>query len=439
MREAVTYPLNPVDNVLLATHESLRQRGYCGLNVMLIADLEGPLDCPSLCEAVRRLGRHYPALSARIRLTRFGGRAYWEIAPDAELEKAVEYEHHLANPSATDVDEPLRRALNHPLDPREGPYLRLVHVEMGPERHRLGLRWPHFLMDMEGGHLLFRELHAVLSDQPVTLGADPTAVLVRPYAHTFASSLLRAWQGRLRYAYLDGLHQPRLVARPDDGQKIVGFVVRHYDASRRARFEALARARTAPGPLRYTRALMVSCGRVYTRMARERGRPRERYLFSHALPVPRAGPRPGVHGNYVVIPWIAFTGMDLQDRARADAVALRQFQAHLDRGWNEAVWEMLRAAQRWPLSTLAWLMGHRIPRAAAGCTSYRFGDNLTRFGAARITNLSGAGPMNCHPGWLIGHVTFRDTMTLSITYFEDYLNSASVHEFLDRLEQEIFT
>jgi hypothetical protein len=434
---ALSYPLNPVDNALLATHESLRRRGYCGLSVMLIADLEGPLDPTALAAAARKLGRSYPALSAHVRFTPITRRAYWHIAANAALDEAVEYEHHVIDPKVQDVDAPLRQTLDDSVDPSQGPQLRLVHVQTAPDRHRLGLRWSHPLMDMEGGHLLLRELHALMCDEPLTLSGDPRAAIPRPYQWRFPRSLTRVWQGRFRHAYHDLFRQPRIVAKPDDAKTTCGFHLRRYDAAFRKQFEATARRRVSPGPLLYTRALMIGIARTYVRMATERGRPREHYLFSHALPVPRQGSRPGVHGNHVIIPWIVFASDNLADWARADAVAVPQFREYVEGKGIEATWEMYRATQRWPFPLTLAVTTHRIPRGAAGCTSYRFGDQTTRLGIARITNLAGAGPMNCHPGWLVGNTTFGDTMSISLTHFADYFDAPSVAEFLDQLEQEI--
>ena len=404
---------------------------------MLIADRDGPLEAKALAAAVRKLGAAYPALSAHVRFTPVMRRPYWSVPADAAFEQAVEYEHHLIDAADQDADAPLRRALNDPVDPMAGPQLRLVHVQTSPHRHRLGLRWAHPLMDMEGGHLLFRQLHALLDGEPLTLGQDPRAVLPRPYRWTFPRSFLRVWQGRLRHARYALLRQPRIVARPVDDRKICGFQLRCYDAAFRRRFEEQAKQRTQPGPLRYTRALMVAIARTYLAMAAERGRPRKHYLYSHALPLPRQTPRPGVHGNHVVVPWIAFAEADLADRRLADSAARQQFSAYVSAGRAEAVWEMYRATMRWPFPLTRSLVTHRTPRGAACCTTYYFGDDPARLGPARITNLAGAGPANCHPGWLVGNTTFGKTMSISVTHFNDYFDPPSVAEFMDRLEHEM--
>lgn len=437
MESAITYPLNPVDSVFLAMHESLRQRGYCGLSVMLIADVEGPLNPSELAQGLKRLGQTYPALSAHVRHTPFLRRPYWHVSGDAPLEDAIEYQQHEIKPRADDAEAPLRQALDDPVDPTSGPQLRLVHVRQGQNRHRLGLRWAHPLMDLEGGHLLFRELHAAMCGRPPTLGQDPRAVAPRPYGWGFPRSFLRAWQGRLRYAYHDGFRQARLVATPDTTGRRCDFIRRLYGPDVRRRFEAAARRRMTPGRCLYTRALMVAMGRAYRRMAGEGGRPRGHYLFSQALPVPRPGPRPGVHGNHITVPCMVFKASDLEDWPRADAVATRQFTDYSRKKRQMADWEMYSATARWPFPLTRWIVTHRAPRLAASFTGYRFDESFTELGSAKITNLSAVVSGNCHPGWLLDFTTFRDSMTLSLTFFEDYLDRAGAAKFLDRLEAEM--
>ncbi|MFH1419766.1 MAG: hypothetical protein ABII12_15950 [Planctomycetota bacterium] len=437
MAAAQRYPLNPVDHILLATHESLRRRGYCGLSVVLLADLEGPLDSAALRSAVRRVGRTFPALSARIRFTPIMRRACWEVAGDADTEEAISYEYHKLCVASEDTLAPISRVMGETIDLTHAPHVRLIHVETGKDRHRLGLCWAHPLMDLEGGHVLLRELHAVLCGEPTKLDPDPRATHPRPFKHAFPVSFFRAWQGRFRHAYYDSFRQPRLIGRPDVSHKACGFQTRRYDADFRRRFESIAKERTRPGPLRYTRALLIGIARTYLAMAEDRGRPRDHFLFPQALPVPRPRHRPGVHGNYVTIPWVVFKRSELHDWRCADVAALRQFADYSRKSRDAATWEMFRAMQRWPFAVSRYLSEHRIPRGAAGFTSYRFDDSVTRIGHASITNLAGGGPMNCHPGWIVANTTYGDTMTISLTYFEDYVDPASATEFLDRLELEI--
>lgn len=436
---SLTYPLNPVDFVLLVTHESLRQRGYCGLSVMVVVEAEGELDPRAVSEAARELGRTYPALSARLRCSAVLRRPRWVIDPAARPEEAVAYEHVRTEAGRGEDVDPLSELLDEPVDIRRGPQVKLVHLDSGDGRHRLGLRWAHPLMDFEGGHLLLRSLSEIMEGRPPTLGCDPRAVFPPPFEpRSLHATMRKVWRERWRYVVCDRHHQPRIVKKPEGAPQRCRLALRTYDAERRRRFEELAKERTAPGPLRYSRAMIVALGRAYLKMATDRGRPRPHYIFPLPLPLSRSTARPGVHGNYVTIPWVIFEQSELEDWGRADAAAARQFAAYHEQRMDEATWLMYRAATRWPLPVLSWLMSHRRPRAAAGHTGYQFDDGVTRLGTARITNLAGAGPMNCHPGWMLGRTTYRDKMSLSISYFEDYFDTPSVGDFLDRLEEELF-
>jgi hypothetical protein len=435
---ALAYPLSPVDYVLLVTHESLRQRGYCGLSVMLIADLEGPLRPADLQRALRRLGVCYPALSAHIRYSPVLHRPIWQLEGDEPYEEAVEYEHHVLDPDREDILAPLNRAIDDPVDVHHGRQLRLIHIEMPGERHRLALRWAHPLMDIEGGHALLGALHDLMCDRKPSLDPDPAAAFPDPFSAGFLAGRLRAWQGRLLYAYYDQFRQPRIVQRPETALQSCRIALRTYSGEQRARFEGLAKERTSPGPLRYSRAILVALARAYHLTAKKQGRPRAHYIFPQSLPLPRAGPRPGVCGNYVSIPWIVFAARDLDDRAKADAVAARQLRDFSNKRRDQAMWYMYRAAARWPFGVTQWLTSHRFPRAAAGFTGYQFDSSVTHLGSARVTNLAGAGPMNCHPGWMFGRTTFGDRMNLSISYFEDYFDTPNVERFLELMEQELF-
>lgn len=437
MSAALSYPLNPVDNVLLATHESLRLRGYCGLGVMLIADLEGEICQSEVAEAVRELGRRYPALSAHIRYTGVLGHAYWHIPADPQLENAIEYEYVRLSGGSEDATTWFQQAINDTVDPAHGPQLRLMHVDMGNGRHRMGLRWAHPLMDVEGGYLLFNELHAVLCGREPTLGTDPRTAAARPFNCTIRKSFARTWRGILRHDKFTRYHQPRIVKKQDFAARNCNILIRVFDAEQRGAFEALAKQRCTPGPLLYSRALMIGIARAYLKMATARGRPREHYLFSQSLPLPRQGPRPGLHGNYVTVPWIVFKAAELGDWATADKAAVRQLKEYHEKSYDHAMWELYRATTLWPRAMTRKLVTHRVARGAACCSNYRFPNDLDHMGRAKIVNLYALASANCHPGWLVLYSTFRKSMTLSLTFFEDYMDPQTASDFMDCLREEI--
>lgn len=438
MSRTTSYPLNPADHVLLVTHESLRRRGYCGINVLLVADVHGELPPAELETAIGKLGGLYPALSASLRFSKVRQTPYWCVDSDRQGQRAIEYQVHQVSDDGAAAWEPLNEVLDRAVDLRRGPLLSLVHVRIGRDRHRLGLRWAHPLMDYEGGYRLLGALHDLLCNRTPALGKEPGDVFPAPFGIGFPSSFIRTWQGRWLYAVQDSYRQPRIVKRPEGASRRCRFLTRQYDSGRRRTFQALAKARISPGPLLYSRALLVALARTYKTMSTEQGRPREHFIIPMPLPLPRNGPRPGVFGNYVTIPWIVFSESDLANWSTADAVAARQFREYFEKGLDQATWYMYRAASRWPFGFTRLLTSHRRPRTAVVFTGYQCDGSVTHLGGAKITNLSGAGPPDCHPGWLVGHTTFEDTMSLSITYFEDYVDTPSVAEFFNRFEVEIF-
>jgi hypothetical protein len=419
----IEYPLNPTDNMLLATHESLRRRGYCGLNVILIADVFGPLDPGQLAAAVRRLGRRHPALSARIHYSPLLRRASWRIDADTDLAEAIDYVYCPMDAKTDDFHEPLRAALADSLDPASGPQVRLVHIEQGRWSHRLALRWPQYLMDLEGAHVLLGDLDAVLRGDTSREGSDPTIRPLSPYPCRFPVSLLRVWQGWWRYPRCFGVHQPWLVTKPETPSKSVDFVLRSYAKAFCERFKASAVGRTSPGPQRYTRHLLAGIARTYWRMCHERGRPRDKYHFSYAVSTPRPGGRPALHGNWQTFLSVILKEAELEETALTDAAISRQLQDYTVRHHDEANWHMLRALQRWPFPAARSFLDRQMSGGAAGVTGYCFDESVTQFGEAQITNLSFITTMNCHPGWLVAHSMFGERMSVSISYHDDELPS----------------
>jgi hypothetical protein len=289
---------------------------------------------------------------------------------------------------------------------------------------------------MEGGHFILRALHQLLEGGE--LKPEAPAGPFEPFQLGWLSRITHAWHGRWLYAKYDSYRQPRIVKKPENAVQSCRVQVRTYDSARRLRFKELATRRISPGPLRDSRATIIGLARAYRTMATESGRPREHYLFPNPLPIVRNRSRPALHGNYVTIPFLIFASEDLDHWARADSVATMQLREYQEKGHDAAMWSMYRAASRWPLGLTSLLTTHRRPRAAAGYTGYQFDDSVTRLGEAKITNIAGAGPMDCHPGWLLGRTTFGDSMSLSITYFEDYFDGPNVRKFLDLLERELF-
>lgn len=423
---------------MLATHLDLQQRGYCGLNVLLVADLAGPLDPAALRSAATALVRACPALGATIRHVGLRGRPAWTIAPDADPSAAIEVTH--AAGSGDDADAPILDALNDCVDPHSGSQIRIVHVALDTARHRLAIRWPHHLFDLAGAHRLLHNLHRIMTGgSPIGQGhADSPIETAEPYTLGPIRRFVRTWQGRWRHARLCRARQPRIVPKPDDPSKRADLTWTHLDAGQRDRLQTLARQRLDAGPMLYSRYVLAGIARTYLDICQRKGRPREKYLFSHVQAWPGAEERLAPLGNYLTVPWFEFVPADLADWAATDRAIRRQLAMH-DRGGAEADWAAAHAGARWPFSVVRAVAAHQLPSAAAGATTYRFGDAPTHLGEARIVRLAAAGTMAAHPGWIVAHTTFADELTFCITSFRDYLNAAAAREFLDELATRLLT
>jgi hypothetical protein len=422
--------------MLLATHEALRRRGYCGLNVLLIAEVDGPLRAGDLREAVRAVALAHPALSARLDFTRILRRARWALPTASSPEHAIAFED-LSDVSAGQAAEAALQGLLHEsIYLSRGLGIRIAFQQLDARRSRLALRWPHCFMDLSGAMYLLNELHAVLSGGSPEHGRDGASA-PPPFATPFPLSLWRAARGTARHLSYCLFNQPRLVRKPEGTSPTARFMVRSFGPAERREFERVARERTSEGPMRYSRAVMIAVMRSYLKMSRERGRPRKRLLCSHAMPLPGSDRRTSPYGNHVTLPWIALSADELASWTAADAAARRQLEQYTTRRRDEANWLMLRAAQRWPFPLIRYLARHRHPRGAVGLTSFRFGDRPLRLGPAEITDLTVTGTMNCHPGWIVADSMYRDRFAISIGYFENFVDPLSMREFLDRLERTL--
>ncbi len=433
MSRPVRFPLNAADRLLLELHFSLQERGYCGLNVLLIADLEGPLDPAALQAATERVGRAFPSLSARITYSRFWPRARHQLDPGADPARAILYDHRKT--SESEIPAALNELLNHRFDVTHGPHIILHHLELAPMRHKLALIWTHHLMDLEGAHKLLIELDNALHNRAPTLSPDLNLVPppAMPY-FSFRRHYLN-WRGIFKRVGHAVLSDPRPAAAPESADRSAGFVLRNFTAAETRRFEQLATQRMSPGPMLYTRYLLAAAARACVESP-PTGHPilAGTQLFSHVEPLRHHGPRRGIHGNYLTIPWFKIKDSDAAAWPTIDAALSPQILKYRNEGHVEADWCGMCDLTLYPGPALRKLMRRRASRAVASLTSYRFADAPAILGTARVTNLACAGTMSRDPGIMIARSTFADTMSISVSFFADYLSRDQAAAFLARLE-----
>lgn len=431
----VRFPLNAADRLLLELHLSLQERGYCGLNVLLVADLDGPLDPEALRKAADRVGQAFPSLSARISYSPFWPRARHELNHAANPNRLNAFEHRYLAETEAGAAAALQSLLNHRFDVTRGPHVLLLHLQTAPTRHKLALLWSHHLMDLEGAHRLLIELDNAMSSRPPALSPDLDLTPPPPMPYfCFRRHYLnwRAMISRVRHAIIS---PQRPVKSPPSSDRSAGFVVREFTAAETRRFEHLAKQRVSPGPMRYTRYFLAAAARACVE-APPTGRPTPAgvQLFSHVEPLRHHGPRRGIHGNYLTIPWFKVHDADTRTWAAVDAALSPQVIEYRIDGHVEADWCGMSDLAFYPGPVMRRLMRRRAPRAVASLTSFRFGDAPENLGDARITNLTCAGTMSRDPGIMIARSTFADRMSMSVSYFADYVSRNRAADFLRALE-----
>jgi len=411
----------------------LQERDYCGLNVLLLADLEGPLNPAELRAAAERVGRAFPSLSARITYSPVWPRARHQIDPQTDPARAIDYEHRRV--AEADTGAALNRLMNHRFEVARGPQILLRHLEASPERHTLALVWAHHLMDLEGAHCLLTELGNALADRAPDL--PPDLNLVPPPAMSYFNPRRhflnwKAIAKRVGHA-ISTAPPPIASSAPPD--RSAGYVMRDFTPDQTRSFEQLAARRMSPGPMLYTRYFLASAARACVEAPPngQSSSPGLRY-FSHVEPLRHRGPRRGIHGNYLTIPWFHVPDAESRDWQALDAALTPQVLAYRADGHVEADWCGMSDLGFWPGPALRKLMRRRAPRAGASLTSYRFGKLPAALGAARVRNLSCAGTMSRDPGIMIARSTFADTMSISVSFFADYLAPEKAAAFLDRLD-----
>lgn len=421
--------LNPIDNLFLATHESLQARGYCGLACMLIIELDGPLPAPDLARAISEVSRACPQLFSRIARGGLRSRAC-RASPAGYMTHEIAY---CPQPPATPAErnDLLAQAMNAPMNARRATDVSVLHFIDSPHKHWLGVCWPHYLMDLQGALVLLRQVDLRLRGMALTLRQD--SLPGPPFVSTRGQRMRMGLRWLRQYTHFARLRQPRLAAIPEVADCRPHFLSHELTPEHQARFREKCGSQLAPGPRLYMRGMMIALAREYVRMCRERGRPRDRYLFSHVMPAGDGRARAWPIGNEVVVPWVEFGADDLTDVAHADGVLRRQIgsdaQSCVRTEWTGAAW-----LQAMPFAWLRWLQRSRAPAAAGGLSPIRFDDGLTRLGQAEIANIIPLGTNNAHPGWLLLHSTYQSRANLSLVFYRDFLTVADAREFLARLE-----
>jgi hypothetical protein len=147
-------PLNAIDRSLGAADLGMRARGADGYLLQGHVWFRGRVDEQLLAEAVRRLGRAYPVLTARLVRGRRRRASHWRLRADADC--PFDLAHAPAEDGAICGEA---EALFHsPSDPIEHDPVRFRLLRASSGGDVLLVQWSHVLADGKVGEFILGEL-----------------------------------------------------------------------------------------------------------------------------------------------------------------------------------------------------------------------------------------------------------------------------------------
>lgn len=152
--EAGARPMNPMDSLMAAVNLSLQAMGLSGFETQTLVRLGGRADVGRLRSGIARLGRRYPAVTARL-VEASRGKPRWQGRPGAE---AALVEITLGSASEDAVLEEASRLLSAPHDLAADDAVRfyLLHLPDGSDVFLM--QYNHALMDNNAAVPVLREI-----------------------------------------------------------------------------------------------------------------------------------------------------------------------------------------------------------------------------------------------------------------------------------------
>ncbi|MCM3812990.1 amino acid adenylation domain-containing protein [Streptomyces sp. DR7-3] len=221
-------PLPPLAQGLLF-HSLYDHDGVDPYLVQFVFDLDGTLDADALRDALHRLLRRHPQLSAGVR-SGASGRPVQVVVPDS----AVEW--HEA-PAPEDLEDFLAADRRRRFGLADPPLMRAALLRRSADRHTFVLTTHHLLVDGWSMPILVHELFSLYAGRPL-----PPATPYRDFLDWLATRDARADETAWR-ALLASVDGPTLVGGPGrrGATGARGRVSAELDPGSTARVEALAR------------------------------------------------------------------------------------------------------------------------------------------------------------------------------------------------------
>lgn len=429
-------PLSAYDRLFLAGHEALQRRGLSGHFCFIWLELSGRVDRATLDAAYRAASIRVPLVTAGIDYSLLTGRARWRYSREESDVAPIDFHDLAQGDAATGVRQVLMRAWREPQDPAEGRQLRLFCFEHG-DRSTLVLRWPHYLMDLEGAQGFLLEL------QQAARGGDGGAAGKEkslPYPPDWSRRWLRKWfEGIRRHRTVARLNSRQLPERNINPNATADFITRQWTAAQSTAILDAGKRNCLPGPLLHTRHLLVATARGLDDVAADLDMtPGDHYLLTLPMLRPRRAPRTKLGCNDLIVATIVVKRDLLGDSAALHASVLEQIDAY-NRGGDEATWVFMSYVGLLRKRHYEWMLRRKsmMARCSIGFTNFRADAWSDGFLGSRVTNSYACGLPTIPPGVMLTFMRNGDRLNLGAGFFPHVCAAENVQRLFARIEHHL--
>lgn len=432
-----TAPLSAYDRLFLAGHEALQRRGLPGHHCFIWLDLTSPIDRAVLDAAYLAASRKIPLVSAGIEYSIMLARARWRYS-FSETDVAPIESHDLTvspHPTAA-IQAEILSALREPLDPAEGRQLRLYYFEHAGGA-TLVLRWPHYLMDLEGAQGFLLEMQQASASMAANDGGrEPPLAYPPAWSRHY---LRRWWSGVTRHRAVARLQARQFPEHHIDPHATADFIIRKWSVAQSAAVTDAAKRLHRSGPMLHTRHLLTASLRGLDDLADELGMtPGDHYLVPLPMLRPRRTPRTKLACNDLIIATIVINRELLRDPAALDASLMSQIDEYV-RGGDEATWLFMSYVGLLRKSHYEWMLRRQrmMARCSIGFTMFRAEPWSHGLLGVGVSNAYACGLPPIPPGVMLSFMRFGDRLNLGATFFPHVCTAAKVERLVERIEHHI--
>ena len=431
-------PLSAYDRLFLAGHNALQRRGLPGHHCLVWLELNGRLDRAKLDDAYLRVSAQTPLVDGRIAYALLTARAHWRYGDAPQAIASIEYADLSSHPDPEAAQrDTLLRAWCELQDPAAGRQLRLFCFEY-KDRTTLVLRFPHYLMDQEGGLAFLSRIH----DAAASAAQSPAPAIEAPlpYPPDWSGRILRGWwSGAMQHRAIARIQSRQLPERPIDPTQTADYLMRCWSPAETARISEAAKKSCIPGPMLHTRHIIAATVRGLDDMADALGLSEgDHYLMPLPMLRPRRALRTKIACNDLIVATMVIPRASLRDSAALDASLMTQINDYSN-GGDEATWLFMSYVGLLRASHYEWMLRRKrmLVRYSLGFGSFRADGWPGGFMGSQVTNVYGGGLPPIPPGAMLSFTRFADRLNVGAAFFPHVCTAANMERLLARVEHHL--